>query len=166
MLARQLEQVAAVEKVTVYEATVMAPPSSYVRQHKDQVRPARFDVVVLVETTSPETTREVQATSAYQALYDLLRDQARRLHVIAARNAKRVGDVDKTRPGTFLLNHFVGDDPQVVVALWDYLAGWYQTETGTDNSTLLAPQKSFRSYMLANLDAHNVGAMPILYRLA
>jgi hypothetical protein len=63
-----------------------------------------------------------------------------------------------------------------------------------DNSTLLAPledqpsdyvvinharwdgllgfavrqftKKSFRSYMVANLDAHDVGAMPILYRLA
>jgi hypothetical protein len=156
---------------------------------------ARFDVVVLVETTAPQTAREVQATSAYQALHDLLRDQARRLHVIAARNLKRVGDVDKRRPGTFLFNYFVGDDPQVVVALWDWLAGWYQTETGMDNSTLLAPledqpsdyvvinharwdgnllsfmarqftKKSFRSYMVANLDAHNVGAMPILYRLA
>lgn len=195
VLARQLEQAEAVEKVTVYSATVMAPPTGYVRQHKDQVRPARFDVVVLVETTSPEATRQVQATPAYQALYDLLRDQARRLHVIAARNAKRVGDVDKTRPGTFLFNYFVGDDPQVVVALWDYLAGWYQTEIGMDNSTLLAPledqasdyvvinharlggsllgfaarqfsKKSFRNYVVANLDAHNVGAMLILYRLA
>jgi hypothetical protein len=27
-------------------------------------------------------------------------------------------------------------------------------------------KKSFRTYMVANLDAHNVGAMPILYRLA
>jgi hypothetical protein len=27
-------------------------------------------------------------------------------------------------------------------------------------------KKSFRTYMTANLDAHNVGAMPILYRLA
>jgi hypothetical protein len=27
-------------------------------------------------------------------------------------------------------------------------------------------KKSFRGYMVANLDAHNVGAMPILYRLA
>jgi hypothetical protein len=100
--------------------------------------------------------------------------------------------VDKTRPGTFLFNYFVGDDPAVVVRLWDYLAGWYQAETGMDNSTVLAPlegeksdyvvinharwdgsllafaarqfaKKSFRSYMLANLDAHNVGAMPILY---
>ena len=195
VLAGPLEQLAAVEKVTLYEATVMAPPSGYVKQHKDQVRPARFDIVVLVETTAPETAREVQTTSAYQALHDLLSGQARRLHVIAAHNLKRVGDVDKTRPGTFLFNYFVGDDPQVVVALWDYLAGWYQTETGMDNSTLLAPledqpsdyvvinharwngsllgfaarqftKKSFRTYMVANLDAHNVGAMPILYRLA
>jgi hypothetical protein len=194
VLARQLEPVAGVEKVTIYTATVMAPPSGYVKQHKDQVRPARFDIVVLVETTTPEAAREVQATSAYQALHDLLSGQARRLHVIAARNAKRVGDVDKTRPGTFLFNYFVGDDPEVVVALWDYLGGWYQTETGLDNSTLLAPledeasdyvvinharwdsllgfaarqfrKKSFRTYVVANLDAHNVGAMPILYRLA
>jgi hypothetical protein len=149
---------------------------------------------VLVETTTPEAAQEVQATSQYQALHDLLRGQARRLHVIAARNLKRVGDVDKTRSGTFLFNYFVGDDPEVVVALWDYLGGWYQTETGLDNSTLLAPledqasdyvvinharwdsligfavrqfrKKSFRTYVVANLDAHNVGAMPILYRLA
>src|SRR5215211_4365492 len=140
VLARQLEPVAGVEKVTIYTATVMAPPSGYVRQHKDQVRPARFDIVVLVETTAP------------------------------------------------------GDAREVVVALWDYLGGWYQTETGLDNSTLLAPledeasdyvvinharwdsllgfavrqftKKSFRTYVVANLDAHNVGAMPILYRLA
>ena len=26
-------------------------------------------------------------------------------------------------------------------------------------------KKSFRSYVLGNLDAHHVGAMPILYRL-
>ena len=194
VLARQLEPVAGVEKVTIYTATVMAPASGYVRQHKDQVRPARFDIVVLVETTAPEAAREVQTTPAYQALHDLLSGQARRLHVIAARNLKRVGDVDKTRPGTFLFNYFVGDDPEVVVALWDYLGGWYQTETGLDNSTLLAPledeasdyvvinharwdsllgfavrqfrKKSFRTYVVANLDAHNVGAMPILYRLA
>ena len=37
VLARQLEQAAEVEKVTVYTATVMAPPSRYVRQQEDQV---------------------------------------------------------------------------------------------------------------------------------
>ena len=28
------------------------------------------------------------------------------------------------------------------------------------------PKKSFRSYMLANLKAHHLAAMPVLYRLA
>ena len=28
------------------------------------------------------------------------------------------------------------------------------------------PKKSFRSYMLANLEAHHLAAMPVLYRLA
>jgi hypothetical protein len=195
VLGRQLEQVAQVEKVTVYDAMAFAPPSAYVKRRKGSVRPARFDIVVLVETTSPTTAREVQATAEYQGLRDLLSGRARRFHAIAARNAKRVGDVDKTKQGTFLFNYFVGDDPNVVMQLWDYLAGWYQAETGMDNSTLLAPlegeqsdyviinharwdgslpafvarqfsKKSFRTYMLANLEAHNVGAMPVLYRLA
>jgi hypothetical protein len=56
VLARQLEQLAAVEKVTLYEATVMAPPSGYVRQHKDQVRPARFDIVVLIAPPAGSVT--------------------------------------------------------------------------------------------------------------
>ena len=74
-------------------------------------------------------------------------------------------------------------------------AGWYEAETGLDNSPLLEPlegrqsdyvlinharwdgnlllfmarrlpRKSFRSYMLANLKAHHLAAMPVLYRLA
>jgi hypothetical protein len=98
-------------------------------------------------------------------------------------------------PGLFLFNYFAGDDPGLAFELWDYLAGWYETETGPDNSTLLAPlegetseyvminharwdhklpmfmarqlpKKTFLSYMLANLTAHHVAAMPVLYRLA
>jgi hypothetical protein len=73
-------------------------------------------------------------------------------------------------------------------------AVWFQVETGLDNSTVLAPlegeasnfiiinharwdgslvsvlakhlaKKSFRSYVLGNLDANQVGAMPVIYRL-
>ncbi len=126
---------------------------------------------------------------------ETLTGQARRMHQVAARNVRRVGDVDKSRPGLFLFNYFVGDDPGLAVELWDYLAGWYEAETGLDNSTLLAPlegeksdyvlinharwdrslplfvarqlpKKTFRSYMLANLTAHHVAAMPVLYHLA
>jgi hypothetical protein len=194
VLGRQVERVDGVRKVTVYEAIAFAPPSSYVRQRTGLLQPARFDVAVLVETESPGMIGAVRESTDGQTLVEYLTENSRRVHALAAGNIKRVGDVDKSRPGTFLFNYFVGDDPEVVVELWDYLAGWYQVETGLNNSTLLAPldgepsefvvinharwdgsllsvifkqlgKKSFRSYVLGNLDDHHVGAMPILYRL-
>jgi hypothetical protein len=114
---------------------------------------------------------------------------------IAARNVRRVGDVDKSRPGLFVFNCLVGDDADLATELWEYLSGWYAAETGLDSATLLAPlegeqsdyvlinharwdgglpafaarqlpKKTFRSYLLANLKANHVAAMPVLYRLA
>jgi hypothetical protein len=108
-------------------------------------------VVVLIETESPSAARLVQETPEYSSLLAALRSEASDLHVMLARNLKRVGDVDKTRPGTFLFNYFVGQDPQVVIELWDCLAGWYEVATGMDNSTLLAPLEGERSdYVIVN----------------
>jgi len=193
-LAQQLEQLEAVEKATVFHAIVMAPSSGYVKQHRDSIHLPRYDIVVLVETRSPETARQVQKTEEYAMLVDALSSKASDLHSIVARNVKRVGDVEKRRKGIFLFNYFVGEDSQVTLALWDYLAGWYAVETGMDNSTLLLPlegeqsdytiinharwngllsflwqqvtKKSFRTYMQANLNVNQVGAMPIFYHLA
>jgi hypothetical protein len=193
-IAQQLEQRDLVEKITVFDAIAFAPTSTYVRERVDASHIARFDVVVLIETRSPSATHDVQAMPAYQALVDTLSSKAKRVHIVAARNAKRIGDVDKTRKGTFLFNFLVGDDPNVVLNLWDYLAGWYARETGLDNSTVLVPlegersdyvainnarwdgslldvlrqqitKPSFRTFMLANLESNHVGAMPIIYRL-
>lgn len=193
--AGQLAQLDAVERVTVYDAQVFTAPGGDVNDPSVRVRPAWFDVVVLAETVSPEATGEVRAAPAYQALAGTLSERARRVHQIAARNVRRVGDVDQTRPGLFLFNYFCGEDPDTAAELWDYLAGWYEVETGLDNSTLLAPlegersdyvminharwegslpvfmarqlpKRTFRSYLLANLKANHVAAMPVLYRLA
>jgi hypothetical protein len=195
-LARRLTQVEAVEKVTVYDAVAIAPArSKYLQSRGDSIHPANFDLVVLVETKSVAAIRELQGTEQYEALLEALRSHAKRVHVMAGRNAKRIGDVDKSRDGLFLFNYFVADDPEVMLQLWDYLAEWYAVETGLDNSTLLVPldgepsdytainharwdeslprflwrqfsKKSFRTYVLANLEANRVGAMPALYRLA
>ena len=116
--AHQLEHLDTVEKVTVYDAIVIAPPSGYVKEHTASVHVPRYDIVVLVEAVSPEAAREVQKQASYEALVDTLRSQASDLHLIVARNLKRVGDVDKTRKGLFLFNYFVGDDEQVTLDLW------------------------------------------------
>ena len=196
-IARELERLKQVEKATVFDAVAIAPVtrfSPYLRERQGEIHVAQFDVVVLIETESPEAAAEVQRSRPYEDLSAALNATARHTHAIAARNAKRIGDVDKTRQGLFLFNYFVADDRGVALELWDYLAGWYQLELGLDNSTLLVPldgesdyvainnarfdeglpsviarqmsKKRFRSYVQANLEANRVGAMPILYRLA
>src|SRR5207245_11431227 len=92
-----------------------------------------------VETHCPGAFGVVRAAPAHHALAGTLCEQARHVHRIAARTVRRVGDVDKSRPRLFLFNYFAGDDFDLAVQLWDYLAGWYEAETGLDNSTLLGP---------------------------
>jgi hypothetical protein len=146
--------------------------------------------VVLIETTSPARARELQTTAVYQTLAETVRHQATSVHVIVARNAKRIGDVARTRSGVFRFTYFVAEDADVMLQLWDYLAGWYAVETGLDNASLLVPlegersdylaidyaalsgrslvrqmrTKSFRTYLQANLASNRVGVMPILYQ--
>jgi hypothetical protein len=192
--ARQLVQMEAVETVTVYDAIAFSPAGGDVTA-RSALRPAWFDVVILVETVSPGAASEVRAAPGYQDLVSTLTEGARRVHQVAARNVRRVGDVDKSRPGLFVFNYLAGNDPGLAVELWEYLSGWYEAETGLNSATLLAPlegeqsdyvlinharwdgslpmfaarqlpKKTFRTYMLANLKANHVAAMPVLYRLA
>jgi hypothetical protein len=148
---------------------------------------------VLIETTSPEVIDEVQRSEPYQRVLEAVTGAAKDLFVMTARCVKRIDDVDKTRQGLFLFNYFVADDPEVALELWDYLGDWYVGETGLRNSTLLSPigqadyvfvnharwdeslprfmvrqfaKPSFFTYVLANMRANRVGAMPLLYRLA
>ena len=193
--ARRLAGQKAVETVTVYDALAFSPPGGDLEGPSKPLRRAWFDVVILIETVSPDAAREVRETPGYQELAGTLSEQARQVHQIAARNVRRVGDVDKSRPGLFVFNYFAGDDPALAAELWEYLSGWYAAETGLNSATLLAPledeqsdyvlinharwdgslpvfmarqlpKKTFRSYMLANLKANHVAAMPVLYRLA
>jgi hypothetical protein len=195
-LAHPLEQLDVVEKVTVFHAGAMPQIQRlpYIKRRKDSIRIPRFDIVVLIETKSVLASRDVQTIPAYQALIDTLTSKAKRMHVMSARNVKRIADVDKTLPGLFLFNYFVADDVDVMLQLWDYLAGWYAVETGLDNSTLLVPLEgersdylainharwdvsllrilwrqfsrfSFTFYVQENLEANRVGSMPVWYWL-
>lgn len=195
--ARYLKELEAVETATVFETAAMPPLHRlpYIKEHKDSIHLARFDVAVLIETKSPTAAREVQETQAYQTLMDAIQNAATDVHVMAARNEKRIGDVDKTNQGVFIFNHFVANDSDVMLDLFDYLAGGYVAETGLDNSTLLVPldgenadyvaintarwdigivrflwreltNKTLRSSVQTNLTANQVGSMPVLYKLA
>jgi hypothetical protein len=189
--AASLERLDAVTKATVYRGALIPPVNPDAQRMG--ARPARYDVVVLVETATVDATGEAEASPEYRKLQDTITAAAREHYLMPARCLRRVGDVDKTRQGLFLFNFFVAEDPAVALDLWEHLAAWYAVETGLDNSTLLGPigpadyvfvnharwdmslprfavtqfaKRSFYTYVLANLRANGTAAMPILYRLA
>ncbi|HEY7483287.1 MAG TPA: hypothetical protein VH912_02390 [Streptosporangiaceae bacterium] len=178
-LATQLEALGEVVKATVYRGVLMPPVEDG----------PRFDVVVLIETTRPDAIDDVQSSEPYKLLIEAAGDP----YVMTARNIRRIADVDKTRQGVFLFNHFTAEDPEVALELWEHLAGWYVAETGADNSTLLEPigaapwvfvnharwdgglvrfaaqqfaKRGFFTFVRANLRANKTVSMPVLYRLA
>jgi hypothetical protein len=197
-LAQALEQAAVVVKANVFRAIAMPPTARfmpYAKQRGSSLLVANFDVIVLIQTTSPATIREAQGTQAYAELVAVLSKHGKALHTFTARNIRRIGEVDTASQGLFLFNHFAAADPAVILELWEYLAGWYAVETGLDNSVALAPldasasdytivnwarwdssaprhfwrqlsKRSFRTYVLANLEAHQGVSMPIYCRLA
>jgi hypothetical protein len=196
--AAWLERLEQVVRVLVFRAIVMPPTGRLARdlaERNDSMHVADFDVAMLIETRSPAAAREVQRTEPYHRLLKELEGHAHALHVMAARSARRIGDVAATQDGLYLFNHFAAADAGVMLELWEHLAGWYVAETGLDNSIALVPlegersdyaivhwarwnenpirhfwrqlsQKSFRTYVTANLDANRAGSMPIYYRLA
>jgi hypothetical protein len=188
--AAELARLDAVERATVYRTVLAPPPAGYARTVEG---PARFDVHVLAETTSPDEITGVEATEAYTQLREELDTEASRVDVMRARCVKCIADVDKSRPGLFLFNYFVAEDADVALKLWDHVTGWFMTETGIDNSTVLQPtdrsqyafvnharwdygvprlwlrmftKPSFWSFVQKNLNENRTGSMPTLCRLA
>src|SRR6266545_1737876 len=69
-LAGRVEDLDAVVKATVHRAVVVPPAGGYAR--REDVHQARYDVVVLVETTSVDTIGEAQKSEAGEALHAAL----------------------------------------------------------------------------------------------
>jgi hypothetical protein len=198
-IARRLSQAEDLIDVHVFRSVVVPPGArffDYVKEHPDAVTPANFDVLVLIQTSSPMTARGLLTHPEFTALGAAMREHATKLNVLMARNGKRLGDVDLTRmDNLYLFNHFIGEDREVVRELWDYLADWYAKETGLQNSIGLVPmddaqsdyaivnfaswddtllghfarsvaKPSFWKYIKANLDANMAASMPVYCRLA
>ena len=180
---------------SVFTAILIPPiPEAFLAKRRDSVHVARFDLAVLIECKNKEVLDDLRRLPAYVAMEKAIRAAASYVHIITATNPRHIGPVDHARQGVFLFNYFFADSVEQNLAVWNYTAGWFQSETGLDNSTVLLPdeasrsqyaiinhcrwnklldvlpslifKKSFHSYVLDNFAANNVAAMPILYHLA
>jgi hypothetical protein len=186
ILAAELERQGAVRTATVFRAVVLppAPPGA--------AHPARYDVSVLLEADSPRDLDAIRASEPYERMAAEITDVATDVHEMEAHCLRFLGEVGRNDRGLFLFNYFTAKDPEPATRVWEHLAGWYVTETGLDNSCLLAPlgtsdyvfvnharwdmslprfafrqfsRRSFRTYVLGNLRANGITAMPVFYRV-
>ncbi|MEV4416430.1 hypothetical protein [Catellatospora sp. NPDC049609] len=186
--ARRLEAL----EVDVFQAVLRPPGEGDGLLAARGISPARYDLVVLARTDSPQTALRLRESRAYLELAATVRAASRRTHETVAANAARLGDVDHGEDHAFLFNYFYADDPETLLKVWEYTAGWFQAKTALPNSALMRPlagepaeygiinhaswpslrtflpslllRPTFRSFVLANFKANGVAAQPIIYR--
>ena len=191
---QEIESATGVREAVVFKALLVPPGRGrFLKQREGKVHIARFDLAILIETQSLGSAEKVKQHPAYRAMLSAIQAAASYRIVVTAINARRINSVDHGREGVFLFNHFFADNTQQNLGVWEYTAGWFQHETGLDNSTVLLPvnreagyniinhcrwdklgdvlpslifKESFHSYVLDNFEANHVAAMPILYELA
>jgi hypothetical protein len=165
-----------------------------VLKDRPEVPIARFDLAVLVETSTLETAEALEREEPWTTLARMIEARSRRSYRLRAHNVRRMGPVDHRRNGVFLFNYFFADRTDLNLAAWQYTAGWFRDQTGLDNSTVLLPdatsepryrlvnharwdhlwnvvpalifKRTFRTYVLRHFAANGVAAQPVLYRLA
>lgn len=161
-----------VREATVFESTVLPPLSGI----------PRVDVMLLVRAESSEALTAIKVPDVEPAV------------VMAARNARRIGETGRDPAATYLFNHFTAPGDIDAVTAWEELAAWYTAVLGVDNSVLLKPtdddtgwalvnhvripgnaarfglgqflRPSFHTFVRPRLRAQRMAAMPVLGRIA
>ncbi len=193
-ICQELELIDGVEDAVVFKAGLIPPGKGKLLEERPEVHIAKYDVVVLIEVESESIAENIKSNKLYKDLEKKISEAANNTLYLSASNVKKIEAVDHGKQGVFLFNFFYADNVQQNIGIWEYTAGWFQRETGLDNSTVLLPEnpeksdykiinhcrwdsysnilpslifkKSFRSYVLDNFYANNVATIPILYKLA
>jgi hypothetical protein len=190
-LLQRLAANADVHGVSVYRAIGFPPLAAFEVPDRYKAAVARYNLEILIESTGVETLVSVQDDPAYPELLSLLAARTIEPVITVGHNVRRIADVP-ANGRLHLFNHFL-TDREDALEVWDYLAGWYQREMRLTNSEVIAPndpgatpfafinhaswnmgvarfiarqlsRRSFRSFVIANLRANEVWALPYLYR--
>jgi hypothetical protein len=196
-ISRQLAELARLNTVTyadLFVARLVAPGTGHELLRRRSITPARFDVVVLIQTVDPTSARNLREHPGYRELLLSLEKTALDVYEVAARNIRRVANVEHRRSSVFLFNYFYAEDSARLIPVWEYTAGWFVQNTALPDSEVMAPldgervdygiinhaswphwrtflpqlilRRSFRRFVLATFEANGIAAQPILYRLA
>lgn len=194
-LLKNIREISYVNEVALFKTRFIPPGmGNFIKKRKDKVHIARYDMVILIETDTYSDLKKLKQEIPVAELQRFVSRNSSHSHVATAKNIRKMGDVNHNKQGVFLFNFFHADDVDQNLKVWEYTAGWFEDQTGLDNSTLLRTQEddnrlfsvinhcrwdklsdvlpslifkdSFKKYVLANFEANNTGPIPILYKLA
>jgi len=179
---------------TLFKTILMPPGRGEFLKKRPEVAIAKFDVVLLVEFESQDAAIKYKESSEWIRIEQEYKSDATKTLTITGKNSRRIGPVDHSKKGVFLFNYFFADDVNQNLSIWEHTAGWFEYQTGLDNSVLIMPDNptqnsykiinrcrwnhlvdimpsllfkpSFKGFVLKNFESNNVAAIPILYRLA
>jgi hypothetical protein len=189
----ELAQAESVVYADLFVARLVAPGEGDDLLRRRGLSPARFDVVLLIQTVDPAGALDLRAHPAYRRLRAQVSGAARDVFEVAARNVRRIADVAHTRSSVYLFNYFFADEAKLLVPVWEYTAGWFVENTALLDSEVLEPLAgeradygiinhaswpdwhtflprlillpSFRRFVLGTFAANDIAAQPIMYRL-
>ncbi|WP_425391852.1 hypothetical protein [Ekhidna sp.] len=194
-LTHELKKEPDVLEVTLFKASLFPPgrDGGYLQKLNKKLH-NRFDVILLIELSSFSAIEKLKDNTVYHSIQETFDDLSSFHFIYHAENIRRIDTVNHQKKGVFLFNYFVAEDTNQNLDIWEYTAGWFQDQTGLDNSTLFSsvddkPQefsvinhcrwdsfmniipslilkKTFKTYVLDNFEANNVAANPVLYKLA
>lgn len=193
-LLKEMKALDFVKDASLFKARILPPGRIKYLKKEMKVNIANYDVVVLIETKDEASLSALKNTELYEKMNKIANANSIKQHAAEAMNSRRMGDVNHDRQGVFLFNFFYAENVERSLGIWEYTAGWFQTVTGLDNSTLLQPlensnkeygiinhcrwdkmtdvmpslifNKTLKTYVLDNFEANQTVAMPILYKLA
>lgn len=179
---------------TLFKTILMPPGRGEFLKKRPEVSIAKFDVVLLVQFDSHDAAVKYKESSEWALIEQEYKSDVTKTLTVSGKNARRIGPVDHSKKGVFLFNYFFADDVNQNLSIWEHTAGWFEYQTGLDNSELILPDNptqnsykiinhcrwnhlvdimpsllfkpSFRGFVLKNFESNNIAAIPILYRLA
>jgi hypothetical protein len=117
-------------EVNVFDGILAAARPGKILEERPGVPTARFDVAVLLEASSPATATELEREETWTQVLQAMQARSRTTYRLRAHNIRRMGPVDHSTPGVFLINYFYADRTDLNLAAWQYTAGWFHDQKG------------------------------------
>ena len=143
-----------VQRADLFSSFIIPPGSEeglrVLREKNIDIQPAKFDIVILIETASVDGIDGVQNDPILNGIEVLLKANAHRMYRTNAQNKLKIAEVDKNTNGVFLFNYFYCKDEETVLDVWKYTAGWWTAKANLTNSTPLSPFDQQGAFSLIN----------------